>query len=59
MLHSENIPSVPSNIGRSEMLDLFRNFTFNWDTLTPYLVLVLGVFFFSFIGLRIKNSLVD
>jgi len=59
MLHSVNIPSVPKNIGTSEMTDLFRNFDLNWSTLSPVLFLLFGVLFGFYVAYRIKSSFVD
>jgi hypothetical protein len=59
MLDSENIPDVPTQIGHSEMLDLFRNFTFNWDTLSPALWLLFGTLLGFSIFKMIKNRFVD
>ncbi len=59
MLHSDNIPNVPKNIGTAEMTDLFRNFQINWDTLSPVLWLLLGVLFAFYVAYRIKETMID
>lgn len=53
MLHSDNIPDVTYS---PPMKDLFANFAFNWDTLSPVLWLLYGIlagFFFLKILFRV------
>lgn len=59
MLNSPNIPNVPTNVGDSEMLELFRNFGLNWSTLSPALWLLLGTLFGLFVLKLIKNRFDD
>ncbi|MFH5781822.1 hypothetical protein [Heyndrickxia oleronia] len=59
MLHSENIPDIPFKVSDGKMGDIFRNFAFNWDTLSPALWLLFGTLFGFFILKLLKDRFGD
>ena len=55
MPESEHIPDISY---RPDITDIFRNFAYNWDTLSPVLFLLFGVlagFFFLAIVLKLRD----
>lgn len=46
---------IPEISYKPEIGDLFANFFYNWETLSPAIFVLLGVFFGSFLLRKIKE----
>lgn len=59
MLDSPNIPNIPFKVTDGKMVDIFRNFGVNWETLSPVLFLLFGTLFAFFVIRKLKNHFGD
>lgn len=59
MLHSDKIPNIPFKITSSHMSDLFRNFAYNWHTLSPVTYLLFGILLAFFVLTIMKHQIFD